>query len=42
MTVILGSSSPSRKEVLEAMGFEFSIISPDIDDEQSVGMILES
>ncbi|MBI4257189.1 septum formation protein Maf [Candidatus Uhrbacteria bacterium] len=32
MNIILGSSSPSRKAVLESMGFEFTIISPDIDE----------
>ena len=32
MNIILGSSSPSRKIVLEAMGFAFTIISPDIDE----------
>ncbi len=32
MKIILGSSSPSRKVVLESLGFEFSIISPDIDE----------
>ena len=32
MNIILGSSSPSRKIVLEAMGFAFTTISPDIDE----------
>lgn len=32
MNIILGSSSPSRKEVLESMGFTFTVISPDIDE----------
>lgn len=32
MTIILGSSSPSRKVVLESMGFTFTIISPGIDE----------
>ncbi|MBI4435571.1 Maf-like protein [Candidatus Uhrbacteria bacterium] len=32
MNIILGSSSPSRKTVLEAMGFAFTTISPDIDE----------
>lgn len=32
MNIILGSSSPSRKLVLESMGFAFTIISPDIDE----------
>lgn len=32
MNIILGSSSPSRKIVLESMGFAFTVISPDIDE----------
>lgn len=32
MSIILGSSSPSRKAVLELMGFAFTTISPDIDE----------
>ncbi|TAL50655.1 Maf-like protein [Patescibacteria group bacterium] len=32
MNIILGSSSPSRKAVLEAMGYSFTIISPDINE----------
>jgi len=32
MNLILGSSSPSRKAVLEEMGMVFSVISPDIDE----------
>lgn len=32
MTIILGSSSSSRKAVLESMGFAFTVISPDIDE----------
>lgn len=32
MNIILGSSSSSRKAVLESMGFVFTIISPDIDE----------
>lgn len=32
MNIILGSSSPSRKAVLESMGFVFTTISPDIDE----------
>lgn len=32
MDIILGSSSPSRKAVLESMGFEFTTISPYIDE----------
>lgn len=32
MRIILGSSSPSRKVVLEAMGFVFDVVSPDIDE----------
>ena len=32
MRIILGSSSPSRKAVLESMGLEFEVISPDIDE----------
>lgn len=32
MNIILGSSSLSRKTVLESMGFSFTIISPDIDE----------
>lgn len=30
--MILGSSSPSRKAVLESMGYAFEIVSPDIDE----------
>jgi len=32
MKIILGSSSPRRKQVLEKMGIEFEIISPSIDE----------
>lgn len=32
MTIILGSSSPSRKAILESMGFTFTVVSPDIDE----------
>jgi septum formation protein len=32
MKIILGSGSPSRKTVLERMGFEFEVIAPDIDE----------
>ena len=32
MNIILGSSSSSRKIVLESMGFTFRVISPDIDE----------
>ncbi len=32
MNIILGSSSPSRKAVLETMGYTFTTISPDIDE----------
>lgn len=32
MRVILGSSSPWRKEVLKILGYEFDCMSPDIDE----------
>lgn len=32
MNIILGSTSPRRKELLAAMGFEFRTMSPDIDE----------
>ncbi len=32
MNIILGTSSSSRKAILETMGFAFTIISPDIDE----------
>jgi septum formation protein len=32
MKIILGSSSPWRKEVLKSMGFDFKVLSPDIDE----------
>jgi septum formation protein len=32
MNIILGSSSPRRKELLAALGFEFTTLNPDIDE----------
>lgn len=42
MNIILGSSSPRRKELLAAMGFEFQTISPDIDESFSNKMPVEN
>ncbi|MBU3661174.1 MAG: septum formation protein Maf [Flavobacteriales bacterium] len=41
MRIILGSSSPRRKELLAAMGFEFQTMSPDIDESFSDEMPVE-
>lgn len=41
MRIILGSSSPRRKELLAAMGFEFRTMSPDIDESFSDEMPVE-
>ena len=41
MNIILGSSSPRRKELLAAMGFEFRTMSPDIDESFSNEMPIE-
>ena len=32
MNIILGSNSPRRKELLAALGFEFTTLNPDIDE----------
>jgi len=32
MNIILGSSSPRRKELLSSLGFEFTTLNPDIDE----------
>ena len=42
MNIILGSSSPRRKELLAAMGFEFRTMSPDIDESFSDEMPVEN
>ena len=42
MNIILGSSSPRRKELLAAMGFEFRTMSPDIDESFSNEMPVEN
>lgn len=42
MNLILGSSSPRRKELLQAMGFEFRTTSPDIDESFSDEMPVEN
>lgn len=34
MKIILGSSSSRRKEVLQEMGYEFEVVSPDIDEKR--------
>lgn len=34
MKIILGSSSPSRQKILREAGFDFSVMSPDIDEKQ--------
>lgn len=41
MNIILGSTSPRRKELLAAMGFEFRTMSPDIDESFSDEMSVE-
>jgi septum formation protein len=41
MNIILGSTSPRRKELLAAMGFEFRTMSPDIDESFSDEMPVE-
>jgi septum formation protein len=41
MNIILGSSSPRRKELLAALGFEFTTLNPDIDESFSDDMPVE-
>ena len=42
MNIILGSSSPRRKELLASMGFEFRTMIPDIDESFSDEMPVEN
>jgi septum formation protein len=42
MNIILGSSSPRRKELLAALGFEFTTLNPDIDESFSDDMPVEN
>jgi septum formation protein len=42
MNIILGSSSPRRKELLAAIGFEFRTMNPDIDESFSDEMPVEN
>jgi septum formation protein len=41
MNIILGSSSPRRKELLAALGFEFTTLNPDIDESFSDDVPIE-
>jgi septum formation protein len=41
MNIILGSSSPRRKELLAALGFEFTTLNPDINESFSDDMPVE-
>ncbi len=38
MEIILGSASPRRKQLLSEMGFQFSVLSSDIDESFEAGM----
>jgi len=42
MNIILGSSSPRRKELLAALGFEFTTLNPEIDESFSDDMPVEN
>lgn len=42
MNIILGSSSPRRKELLAALGFEFTTLNPDIDESFSDEILVEN